>query len=237
MLKKVVPPILASCILSVLTSVLLIKFQPRIQSLTEKQTLWVSLGLLALAAIVLAIPSIVIRLNRSPQSKANLIAWGFLFYVYLSLILFATLSITALLFLASTKLPTRENLPYYLVNVGPCLGLVGVISHILLKAGQYVAYAAETRFFDISLAADIMNFIFIAWMIYAFPDKPINPITTFLSIGFGAASFSFALGTFTGTFRGYDHFIKDIAAEMRKKDQKLKLYERTGPPRHKRKKR
>src|SRR5829696_3830239 len=105
MLKRTIPQILSACIIGILTSGLIVKFQSRIEALTETQTFVISLMLLALAAIVLAIPSIIIRLNQSPKAKANLIAWGFLFYIYLSVILFATLSVTAILFLASTKLP------------------------------------------------------------------------------------------------------------------------------------
>jgi hypothetical protein len=242
MFKKILPQILASAIVGIVASALIVKFQSRIETLTEKQTVVVSVVLLGLAAIILAIPSIIIRLNRSPKAKANLVAMGFLFYIYLSIILFATLTVTALLFLASTKLPTRENLPYYLVNVGPCLGLIGVISHILLNAGEYIAYETDTKFFDFSLGSDIANFIFIAWMIYAFPDKPINPVVTVCSIGLGASSFLFALGTFTGTFRGFKLFLKDLASELhekevqlRAKDEKLKLYARTR--RHSRKRR
>lgn len=243
MLKKIIPQILASLIVGIVTSVLIVKFQHRIEALTEKQTVVVSVVLLGLAAIVLAVPSLIIRLNRSPKAKANLVAIGFLFYIYLSIILFATLTVTALLFLASTKLPTRENLPYYLVNVGPCLGLIGVISHILLNAGQYIAYDTDTKFFDLSLATNIAKFIFIAWMIYAFPDRPINPIITVCSIGLGASSFSFALGTFTGTFQGFNLFLKDLASEMhqkdaqlRAKDEKLKLYTRVRRASRKRRK-
>jgi hypothetical protein len=242
-LKKILPQILSSFIVSLVTGALILKFQSRIETLTEKQTLVVSVVLLGAAAIVLAVPSIIAWLNRSRQAKANLIGWGFLIYIYVSIIVFATLTVTALLFLASTKLPTRENLPYYLVNVGPCLGLIGVISHILLNAGRYIAYETNARFFDVPLGSDIANFALIAWLIYAFPDKPINPIITFCSIGLGTASFMFAFGTFTGTFHGFNLFLKDLALEMREKDaqlkskdDKLKLYARIGRPHRKRRK-
>ena len=79
MLKKIVPQVLSAAIVGILTSGLIVKFQPRIEALTKMQTFVISIALLALAAIVLAIPSLIIGFNQSPEAKANLVAWGFLF--------------------------------------------------------------------------------------------------------------------------------------------------------------
>jgi hypothetical protein len=234
MTKAHISQVISAFLIGILTSGVIVKFERQIENLTSRQSVVIGVSLLCLAVIALLGPTLLLRIpsiRKLDRQSPTILT------IYLLLILFAMLCVAGLLFLATSKLPTRENLPFYVANVGPFVGLAGVCAHVLFNFARHLAYDKEPSILDSSLCLNLFYFLSSLVLVYGFSDATkMSPRIIVFSLGFGGASFGMAAGTFKGYLWSSSQFVGEMAREMRKRDDQISQLSRGKIQGRKRKK-
>jgi hypothetical protein len=215
--------IVSAFIIGIVTSGLIAKFQEQIAAFTGFQTILGSVLLIVLSILVLFTPELLVRLYPSPERLSaytqQIIRW----VIILSVHLFILLLSSGILFLIFSKLPTRENLPRYLIYIGPLMGFVGVSGLLLVKTSVYLASKRKIDFFSSSLIIAVVPFLLsVLTALFFATNERIETVKILLVFLLGDMSFSFVFGYTEGSFAAFFQMFNVLTQSPAKQKSKRK---------------